>query len=123
LLVLPGGLKGVENLAASDRVRELVKAAVQSGAPLGAICAAPSMLSDMGLIAGRNVTCHPLVAERVRHGGATVLDRPWVKDGSLVTGQGPAASIDFAVILADLIYGAERGYALAKELLLLEAAG
>jgi 4-methyl-5(b-hydroxyethyl)-thiazole monophosphate biosynthesis len=123
LLILPGGLKGVENLAASDRVCELVSTAMETNMPLGAICAAPSMLADMGLLRGRTVTCHPSVAEKTRLGGATVLSRPWAKDGALVTGQGPAASIDFAVVLADLIYGAEKGYALAKELLLLEEPG
>jgi 4-methyl-5(b-hydroxyethyl)-thiazole monophosphate biosynthesis len=120
LLVLPGGLKGVENLAASERVCELVTAAMKANAPLGAICAAPSWLAGMGLLQNRTVTCHPTVAETVVKGGATVLNRPWAKDGSLVTGQGPAASIDFAVILTDMLYGAEKGFRVAKELLLLD---
>jgi 4-methyl-5(b-hydroxyethyl)-thiazole monophosphate biosynthesis len=120
LLVLPGGLKGVENLAASVRVTELVTAAMQKNSPLGAICAAPSWLAEIGLLNGRTVTCHPSAADKTMRGGATVLNRPWAKDGSLVTGQGPAASIDFSVILADMIFGPEKGFQLAKELLLLD---
>ncbi|MDR0325628.1 MAG: DJ-1/PfpI family protein [Oscillospiraceae bacterium] len=117
MLVLPGGLKGVENLAASLGVRSMVKAAVKNDEPLGAICAAPKMLSGMGLLKSRTVTCHPSVAEEVRQGGAYVLDRPWVREGALVTGQGPGASVVFGIALAALLLGEEKADALAEELL------
>ncbi|MDR0292722.1 MAG: DJ-1/PfpI family protein [Oscillospiraceae bacterium] len=117
LLVLPGGLRGVENLAASETMRELVRDALMSGMPLGALCAAPKMLAGMGLIEARTVTCHPSVAEEVRQGGAYVLDRPWVREGALVTGRGPGASIAFGIALVSLLFGDGRAGALAEELL------
>ena len=118
MLVLPGGLKGVENLSASLGVRSMVKDAVSGDTPLGAICAAPAMLSELKLLKGRTVTCHPSVADRVREGGAYLLpDRPWVREGALVTGRGPGASIVFGVALVSLLLGEEKADLLAEELL------
>ena len=118
MLVLPGGLKGVENLAASLGVRSLVKAALKEDTPLGAICAAPKLLSDLKLIKDRTVTCHPSVAGKVREGGAYVLpDRPWVREGTLVTGRGPGASTVFSLALVSLLLGEDKADALAEDLM------
>lgn len=117
MIVLPGGLKGVENLSASPGVRSLVEAAFRDETPLGAICAAPMMLSDMGLLKDRTVTCHPSVAERVKQGGAYVLGRPWVREGTLITGRGPGASIVFGITLVSALLGEDKADALSEELL------
>jgi 4-methyl-5(b-hydroxyethyl)-thiazole monophosphate biosynthesis len=117
MVVLPGGLTGVENLKESLGVRSLVKSAMMSGAPVGAICAAPSILADMGLLKGRTVTCYPSLAEKVKASGAYVLDRPWVREGNLVTGQGPGASFEFGVALVEMLLGEEKAGWLAGQLL------
>jgi 4-methyl-5(b-hydroxyethyl)-thiazole monophosphate biosynthesis len=118
MLVLPGGLPGMENLAASERVCELVKSAMENDAPLGAICAAPSILAEMGLLKGRTVTCYPSLAEKVKSRGAYVIDRTWVREGNLLTGQGPAASMAFGVALVSVLAGDDKADALAGQLLL-----
>jgi 4-methyl-5(b-hydroxyethyl)-thiazole monophosphate biosynthesis len=117
LTVLPGGLKGVENLAANITIQSLVQTTLQEDKPLGAICAAPRFLASMGLLKGRTVTCHPSVAEDVQNKGAYVLDRPWVREGNLVTGQGPGASLVFGLALVSLMLGEEKADALSKEML------
>ncbi|MDR1669727.1 MAG: DJ-1/PfpI family protein [Oscillospiraceae bacterium] len=118
MLIFPGGLRGVENLAASERVRELAARAFEEGAPVGAICAAPSFLAGLGLLKERTVTCYPSTAEAVRRGGAYVLpDRAAVREGALVTGQGPAASIPFSLALAELLLDRENADFLASQLL------
>lgn len=115
--VLPGGLRGVEKLSESEPIRALVKKAVNKDKPLGAICSAPKMLSGMGLLSARTVTCHPSVAEAVRQDGAYVLDRPWVREGALITGRGPGASTVFGIALVSLLRGEDKADALAEELL------
>jgi 4-methyl-5(b-hydroxyethyl)-thiazole monophosphate biosynthesis len=118
LLVLPGGLKGAENLAASERVRALVSEAIEADAPLGAICAAPGMLAGLGLLNGRTMTCYPSEAEKAKQGGAYVLDRPWVREGNLITGQGPGASFVFGIALVSLLLGEEKADWLAGQMLI-----
>jgi 4-methyl-5(b-hydroxyethyl)-thiazole monophosphate biosynthesis len=118
LLVLPGGLKSAERFAASKRVISLVKGAIEADAPLGAICAAPGMLASLGLLSGRTMTCYPSEAEKAKQGGAYVLDRPWVREGNLITGQGPGASFVFGVALVSLLLGEEKADWLAGQLLI-----
>ncbi|MCL2003359.1 MAG: DJ-1/PfpI family protein [Oscillospiraceae bacterium] len=117
LLVLPGGYLGAKNLAASERVMALVRSAVESNAPVGAICAAPAMLAKLGLLRGRTITCYPTEAENARQGGAYVLDRPWVREGNLLTGQGPGSSFAFGIALVALLLGEEKADWLAEQML------
>jgi len=117
MLVLPGGLLGVANLAASETVCRLVRDAVENNKPLGAICAAPGLLANLGLLKGRTVTCHPSVAERVKEDGALVTGGEWNRDNKLVTGRGPGATIAFSLALAALLRGDEAADALAGQLM------
>ncbi|MDR1692755.1 MAG: DJ-1/PfpI family protein [Oscillospiraceae bacterium] len=117
LLVFPGGLTGAENLMASKRVRELASAAMTADTPVGAICASPGFLAGLGLLRGRTVTCYPSVADRVKSGGAYVLERDVVREGNLITGQGPAASIAFSLALVELVLDRKKSEFLASQLL------
>ena len=58
LVVLPGGIPGTPNLAASAAVTGAVKAQAAAGKKVAAICAAPSILADLGLLEGRKATAH-----------------------------------------------------------------
>jgi 4-methyl-5(b-hydroxyethyl)-thiazole monophosphate biosynthesis len=59
-LVLPGGLPGVENLAASRRVSRLIIQSYKKGKIVAAICAAPSfVLAPTHILDGRRATCYP----------------------------------------------------------------
>lgn len=53
MVVLPGGGEGTENLKASVRVQAILDAAVARGLYIGAICAAPSILGEKGLLDGQ----------------------------------------------------------------------
>ncbi len=117
MLIFPGGLKCAEHFAASQRVRDLALQAFENETPVGAICAAPSFLAGLGLLKGRTVTCYPSTAETVKQGGAYVLERAVVREGSLITGQGPAASIPFSLALVELLTGREKADMLAAQLL------
>ena len=76
LIVLPGGMPGTKNLESSDAVRTFVRRAYEKHIPIGAICAAPSILGHMGLLAGKNATCFP--------GFEDALEGAFVKEDSVV---------------------------------------
>ena len=59
LIVLPGGLPGADNLRANAIVRELILRADRSGALIAAICAAPRILGELGLLGGKRAVCYP----------------------------------------------------------------
>lgn len=97
VLVLPGGLGGVEHLMRHEGVLAAVRDQVRRGAWLAAICAAPLVLQAAGVLEDRRYTSHPGVADRLIQG--VRLDDPVVVDGRLVTSQGPGTSFAFALRL------------------------
>ena len=58
-VVLPGGMPGTSNLAESQTVQTFIRYAAENLVPLCAICAAPSILGDMGLLADIPAVCYP----------------------------------------------------------------
>jgi len=66
--VLPGGLPGVTNLAADERLKTLLKSAYQEDKLLAAICAAPSIFGGLGILSGKAATCYPSFEEVDKEG-------------------------------------------------------
>ena len=115
LLVLPGGLGGVQAMEHSAAAMALIQRQVESGRPLGAICAAPSILGKRGWADGRRVTCYPGFEPQM--GAALVQpEAAAVVDGNLVTGRAPGAAIPFALALVERFCGAEARRNVAAEL-------
>jgi len=96
-LVLPGG-PGVKHLRADPRVRSTVLAHHAGGRWIAAICAAPTVLLDAGLLSGRRYTAHPSVALELpeRLGEERV-----VIDGRILTSRGAGTALDFGFALVE----------------------
>lgn len=94
MIVLPGGMPGTKNLAACSRVAELIKHCYENDILIGAICAAPSVLGEMGLLEGRKAVCYPGFENALR--GAELLDVPAVRDGRIITARGAGAALEFS---------------------------
>lgn len=94
-VVLPGGLPGAWNLMDSAKVRELTEHCFNGGKLVSAICAAPSVLGDWGMLKGKKAVCYPGFEERLI--GAEITDASAVTDGMTVTGKGAGAAIDFGL--------------------------
>ena len=108
MLVLPGGGKGTENLKASPRVIELVRQAHERGITIAAICAAPAILAELGLLKGRKAVCYPSMTDELAKNGADVREAEQVViDGNIITAKAAGASIDFGLELAAALKGRE----------------
>ena len=103
LLVLPGGMPGVQNLGDHDGLSDLIDQFTASGRPVAAVCAAPSILGAKGLLDGLNVTAAPAFSDRL--GSAIYTGRPveTAADGRIITGKGLGASIPFALKLIEIV--------------------
>lgn len=100
ILAIPGGMQGTEALGKDGRVLDAIRAFHKSGKIVGAICAAPLLLHQAGILHGRKVTSHPSVAARLA--GARLENASVVTDGNIVTGQGAGASFEFALAIVRL---------------------
>jgi 4-methyl-5(b-hydroxyethyl)-thiazole monophosphate biosynthesis len=106
LIVLPGGLDGTENLARDQRVIKVLQEQLGSSRPVGAICAAPTVLDRYGLALGKTITCHPTCRDAIQK--ARLSEDRVVRDGLLVTSQGPGTAIEFALKLVELLMGRDK---------------
>ena len=97
LLVLPGGIPGTPNLRACGPLCAALAEFAEEGKPLAAICAAPSILAELGLLEGRRATANPGFQDVLAANGAQVEDAPVVVDGNLITSQGAGTAMAFGL--------------------------
>ena len=105
MLVLPGGMPGTLNLAGCRKLTEALQKADQEKKGIAAICAAPSILGELGLLKGRKAVCYPGFEKKLE--GAEVLEEPVVTDGHITTSRGMGTAIAFALELTKRMKGAE----------------
>lgn len=101
MLVLPGGLLGMQNLEAHEGVQKLVREFYEQDKELAAICASPTIFGRMGLLEGKRATAYPSMEEGLL--GAQVSYEGVVTDGKITTGRGMGVSIDFALRLIEIL--------------------
>ncbi len=118
IIILPGGAKGVENFIKSKMLMQIVKEMFEKKLYIAAICAAPMVLKEAGILAGKKFTCHPSVIQQILP--FVPLKERVVVDGKVITAQGPGVSFEFALKIVEVIDGIEKSKKLAQELLLKE---
>jgi len=103
MIVLPGGKGGADRLAEDERVRDLLLRAFEQGKYIAAICAAPRVLAESGLLKGRHATSFPGILDDQT--GIHLSKAPVVQDGRIITSRGPGTAMDFALELVRLLLG------------------
>lgn len=103
LLVIPGGGPGVENLDKFSELDDILNYAVNNNIPIGAICAAPSLLGKRDLLKGKRVVCFPGFEKYLN--GAEIVDSPVVIDGNIITSKAAGTAIDFGLELIKYLKG------------------
>ena len=112
MVVLPGGMPGTLNLKASAKVNEFIDYACDKGAFLAAICAAPSILGEKGLLKGKMAVCYPGFEDKLL--GATVFQAGVICDGNIITANAAGAAVDFAAQLIAALKGEETANAVLE---------
>lgn len=93
-IVFVGG-SGAKVLLNDEAALSLAKAADEAGKLVAAICMAPEILANAGLLKGKSATCWGGGRSNLESKGAIVKDASVVEDGRLITGDGPAAAREF----------------------------
>lgn len=102
-LVLPGGKLGVENLKNSKNTLDLIRKFKENGKPVFAICAAPSILGELGYLDGKRYVCFP----GFEKGKGEYIDTGVVVDGDLITSRSMGHTIAFAEAIVSYFLGEE----------------
>ncbi len=115
-LILPGGMPGAENLRNSQSVVSLVRQMHSAGKVVAAICAAPIVLAEAKIMAGKVCTGYPMAMVKDALSDARYTGEKTEVDGNIVTGKGPGAAFDFAVKVAEALDDAPKARQLMKEM-------
>lgn len=116
MAVLPGGLKGMENLNNSSKVKELIMNYYENKKWIGAICASPKVFGGLGILKGKKAVCYPGFEGSLTD--ATIVDEKVVVDGNVITSKGPGTSAEFALKLIEVLCGEEKSLEVAKKTLI-----
>lgn len=103
--VLPGGMAGSQNLAASEKVKDLLLKMNSGQKIIAAICAAPAIvLAPLGVLDDKYATCFPGMQEEFNK-TTKYRDEPVVIDSSIITSSGPATAMEFALAITEKLCG------------------
>ena len=106
MIVLPGGLRGVESIKADRLAMDAVQFAYDNGKFVAAICAAPTILAQLHITDGKNATCYP--GMEIHMGGACMVpNAAAVRDGKVITGTSAGCAVAFGRALVEAMAGAE----------------
>lgn len=117
MIVLPGGLGGVASIRSSKQAMDAVRYAWENGKYTAAICAAPTILAELGILDGRNATCYPGCEADM---GNTILvgDRASIQDGNLITGASAGCAVSFGLALIRALSGQEAADTIAQQIVI-----
>jgi 4-methyl-5(b-hydroxyethyl)-thiazole monophosphate biosynthesis len=107
LLVLPGGGPGTENLMKSDSVKKLLIKSYKANKTIAAICAAPKVLANAGILKDHEATSYPSVRAEIEPHCKRYLDVPVVISKNIITSKGAGTAAEFGFCLLSLFAGTE----------------
>lgn len=97
-VVLPGGMPGADNLRRDSRVVDAIRTIYANGGLAAAICAAPIVLEEAGILEGKKATSYPGFGEQMP--SCDYQEEDVVVDGRVITGRGPGVAYAFAYTVA-----------------------
>ncbi|MCL2457092.1 MAG: DJ-1/PfpI family protein [Defluviitaleaceae bacterium] len=94
IFILPGG-PGTSTYKNHGAFLELLKKHDSLGGKIAAICAAPTILGELGLLAQKTAVCYPTLEKNLH--AKKISDASTITDANITTSKCPASSIEFAL--------------------------
>jgi len=103
LIFLPGGMPGTTNLGKHDGLKNLIEIQAKKCRTIAAICAAPLILGEMGVLKNKEAICFPGYEHLLKD--AHISASKIVKSDNIFTAKGPGVSIPFALRIVEELKG------------------
>lgn len=101
MIVLPGGMPGTLNLQNHQGLIKVIRDFNDNKKWIAAICAAPKILGNMGILNGIEATCYPGFEEELE--GAIISKQSVVQQDHIITSRGPGTALEFSLKLVELL--------------------
>jgi protein deglycase len=112
VILFPGGQPGSDNLTKHAGLKKLIPEFHRQGKMIAAICAAPMVLANAGILEGKRVTCFPGTESRLK--GAVCTGNAVEIDGNIITGKAAGAAMKFSLALTEKLFGKSKADELKK---------
>ena len=117
-LIVPGGDPGAQNLAANSDVNDKLLAHYKKNGRIASICAGPAVvLAPLGLLKGKKATCYPGLGDAIDSNGGEYVEQTVVVEPNLITSEGPATTLPFAIEIIRATKGDKAAEAVATGML------
>ncbi len=113
-VILPGGVRGTENLYRSGLVCRAAKQFAEAGKLVAAICAAPTVLGRIGLLSDKRATCYPGCEDQLFCAKYEIAET--VTDGNIITASGLGAAIPFGLAIIAALLGQDEADRIRKKI-------
>lgn len=117
MIVVPGGLGGVESIRRCSRAMEAIQAVYENGKLVAAICAGPTVLADLGIMEQRKATCYPTCRSGMS-GAHVAEDAAVVRDGNIITGTSAGCAVKFSLALIEALAGEETARQIREQIVI-----
>lgn len=107
MVVIPGGIPGVPNLIANEKVMAFLADMNAKNKWMTSLCAGPAVLDAAGILVDKACTCYPGWEEKLKKIGA-FSEETVVVDGHVITARGAGAAGYFALALVEALKGEEK---------------
>lgn len=114
-IVLPGGMPGTTNLGGHSGVNQIIKSFAEQGKLVAAICAAPSVLGQAGILEGKKAACYPGFEDKLTR--AEVTFEEVAEDGNVITSRGMGTAIPFGLRLTAYFTTEQKAKELAEAII------
>jgi 4-methyl-5(b-hydroxyethyl)-thiazole monophosphate biosynthesis len=115
MILLPGGMPGSTNLNNHPGLREQILNFHDNKKLLGAICAAPLVFGNLGILKQIKATCYPGFENQL-HGAIVTTENIEVSE-NIITAKGAGVAIEFALKIVELLKGKELATKLAQKMI------
>jgi 4-methyl-5(b-hydroxyethyl)-thiazole monophosphate biosynthesis len=108
LIALPGGQPGTDRLKADQRLLSMLRKQEAEGRLSAAVCAAPIVLAEAGLLKGKKAVAFPGSLSAMKLPDLTLIEEKVVEDGNVITSKSAGTAMDFALALVERLCGKEK---------------
>jgi len=115
MIILPGGMPGSKNLNEHEGLKFQIIEYQKNEKYIAAICAAPIVLGNLGILNGKNVVCYPGYEANLV--GAKIQTVSCITDKNIITGRGVGAALKFSLEIVRILSGEELAEQLRKAML------
>lgn len=115
MIILPGGMPGSVNLNNHSGLRKEIIEFNINGKQLGAICAAPLVFGELGILKNKNATCYPGFETQLK--GANTTGKNIELAGNIITGKGVGVTMQFALKIVEMFKGKKFAEELAAKMI------